>query len=82
VVEALKIDPIHFGLVVTIGSAIGLITPPVGLCLFVASSLTGVPIEKIFKGSIPFLIAETVIYILVIIYPPLVTWVPYTFLLK
>ena len=82
VVETLKIDPIHFGLVVTIGSAIGLITPPVGLCLFVASSLTGVPIEKIFKGSIPFLIAETVIYILVIIYPPLVTWVPYTFLLK
>jgi TRAP-type C4-dicarboxylate transport system permease large subunit len=78
-VESLKIDPIHFGVVVTIGCAIGLITPPVGLCLFVASSITGIAIEKIFRGCIPFLIAEMIIFYIVIFYPSLVTWLPSLF---
>jgi len=75
-VTEIGINPIHFGLVFAFGSAVALITPPVGLCLFVASTVSGVSIERIFKGALPFLIMELILYALLIIFPPITTWIP------
>lgn len=51
----LHIDPVFFGVLMVCNLAIGSLTPPVGTGLFVASSLSGVPIEKVARASVPFL---------------------------
>lgn len=56
VVQGVGIDPIHFGMVMIICLAIAFVTPPVATNLFMTSSLTGVPIDRIVRASIPFLI--------------------------
>ena len=50
------VDPIHFGIVMTVALAIGFVTPPMGINLFVASNLTGLPIVQIAKRAIPMII--------------------------
>ena len=52
---ALGIDPIHFGVIMTCNLAIGFVTPPVGVNLFVASSMTGIPVLKIARNSVRFI---------------------------
>ena len=52
---ALGIDPIHFGVLMTCNLAIGFVTPPVGVNLFVASSMTGIPVLKIARSSARFI---------------------------
>jgi len=69
-VRMLNIDLIHFGLIFTIGIAIGMITPPVAIDLFVASSVTGMPIERISGKVVPYLIG-LIIAFLIYIYLPL-----------
>ena len=71
-VNALGVNLIHFGVTFVIGIAIGMITPPVAIDLFVASSITGIPIEKISKKVIPYLIALIVVYLLYMYIPLLV----------
>lgn len=71
-VKALGIDLVHFGLIFTIGISIGMITPPVAINLFVASSTTGLPIEKISKSVIPYLIGLIVIFLLYVYLPILI----------
>lgn len=56
--EKIGIHPLHFGLVVVINMCIGFITPPVGLCLYVLCGITRLPLEKISKAVIPFLLVE------------------------
>jgi len=56
IVTSMGMDPVHFGIVVIFTSAIGFITPPVGMSLFVATSISGLPILKIAKHTIPFLL--------------------------
>jgi C4-dicarboxylate transporter DctM subunit len=53
-VNAIGIDPIHFGMVMTVNIAIGMITPPFGLNLFVAQSVLGIPLETVYRGVLPF----------------------------
>ncbi len=57
VAQAVGIHPVHFGLVCVIASAIGHITPPVGLCLFVGMAISGLPMEKLVRPLLPFLAA-------------------------
>ncbi len=57
VATAVGIHPIHFGLVCVIASAIGHITPPVGLCLFVGMAISGLSMEKLMRPLLPFLAA-------------------------
>lgn len=71
-VKALGIDLVHFGLIFTIGISIGMITPPVAINLFVASSTTGLPIEKISKSVIPYLIGLIIIFLLYAYLPILI----------
>ena len=55
VAQAAGVHPIHFGIVCVIASAVGHITPPVGLCLFVGMAISGLPMDKLVKPLLPFL---------------------------
>lgn len=55
-VQKLEIDLIHFGVVMVMGLSIGMVTPPVAINLYVASTISGLPIEKISKAVIPMVI--------------------------
>lgn len=67
--KALDVNLIHFGILFTVGIAIGMITPPVAINLFVASSITGMPIERIAKAVIPYLVSLIVIFFLIVYIP-------------
>lgn len=63
------INPVHFGVIMIVNLAIGFVTPPIGLNLYVASSMTKLPVMKIAKNAIPFLIAF-IFALLLITYVP------------
>lgn len=69
-IQMMGVDLVHFGLIFTVGIAIGMITPPVAIDLFVASSITDLPIERIAKAVVPYLIG-LIIALLIYIYLPL-----------
>ncbi|MEG1825591.1 MAG: TRAP transporter large permease, partial [Cloacibacillus sp.] len=56
-VKSIGVDPIHFGIIMVVNLAIGFVTPPMGVNLFVASSMTGISVTKIARKAIPFIIA-------------------------
>ena len=79
VTTALGIDPIWFGVFVTIMTEIALITPPVGVNVFVMRSIaTDVPMGKIFMGIGPFLLGEFILIAILICFPEIATWLPGT----
>ena len=73
---AVGIHPIHFGMVCVIASAVGHITPPVGLCLFVGMAISGLPMEKLMKPLLPFLASIVVTLLLIAFMPGLVLFLP------
>jgi len=73
---AVGIHPIHFGMVCVIASAVGHITPPVGLCLFVGMSISGLPMEKLMRPLVPFLCAIIVVLFVVAFVPETTLWLP------
>lgn len=75
-IQKVGIDPLHFGLVMVLNLVIGLITPPFGMVLFVLNKVSLVPIHRIVKAILPFIIPLLVVLILITIYPPLVTFLP------
>ena len=77
--QALGIHPIHFGMVCVIASAVGHVTPPVGLCLFLGMAVSGLPMEKLVKPLVPFLIAIVAVLFLVAFVPETVLMVPRLF---
>lgn len=66
----LGIDPVHFGIIIVVGLAIGMITPPVAINLFVASSITGLSLERITRAVLPYL-ATLIMVLLLITFVPL-----------
>ena len=77
VVISLGYDPIWFGIIVIIIAEMGVITPPVGINVFVIRGIAeDVPLEKIFKGVSPFVIALLVCSILLLLFPEIVTYLP------
>ena len=71
-VQGLGIDLIHFGILFVVGIAIGMITPPVAINLFVASGITGQPIEMIAKAVIPYLIGLLFVFLSIVYLPMLI----------
>jgi TRAP-type C4-dicarboxylate transport system permease large subunit len=67
--EVYAIDPRHFGVVVVINLVLGLLSPPVGLCFFVAAAVTGAKPGKMFLVTLPFFIISCVLLVLLSIYP-------------
>ncbi len=77
VAKTLGIDPLFFGVLMVVNLAIGCITPPVGLDLFVASAITKVPIERVMIASLPYLGALLTTLIILTLFPWFVTVLPY-----
>ncbi|MEL6750668.1 MAG: TRAP transporter large permease [Pseudomonadota bacterium] len=63
------VDPIHFGVVFLIGDAIGFITPPYGLNLYVASGVTGIPYFRLLAYTVPYLISLLIVWFIVALFP-------------
>jgi len=76
VAQVAGIHPIHFGMVCVIASAIGHITPPVGLCLFVGMAISGLPMEKLLRPLLPFIAAIVATLLVVAFVPETVLAVP------
>lgn len=76
VATAFGIDPIHFGMIVTLNISVGMITPPFGLDLFVASSTLGKPVMTIISGIWPFVIANLLALAVITYLPPISTFLP------
>ncbi|MFN3882505.1 MAG: TRAP transporter large permease [Nitrincola lacisaponensis] len=72
-VTQIGIDPIHFGLIIVVGLAIGMITPPVAINLYVASSVTQLPLEQITRAIIPYLLVLIGVLMLVVYLPMIIT---------
>jgi TRAP-type C4-dicarboxylate transport system permease large subunit len=72
-------DPIWFGVLITVLIEMGLITPPVGVNVFVIAGVAkDVPMYSIFRGIVPFLFAMLVLIVLLLIFPGLATFLPST----
>lgn len=76
IVASYGVDPIHFGIVMILNLMIGMLTPPVGMVLFVLSRMTPVPFEKICKAMVPFLLMCVIALLIITFVPPLVTFLP------
>ncbi len=72
----LGFDPIWFGMVVAVTVMIGIIIPPVAICVFVVHGITKVPIGVIYKGICPFLISLVLVGILLFLFPGIALWLP------
>ncbi len=76
VIESAGIDPVFFGVLLVLTLAIGQITPPVGLCLFVACNIAKISIEKLSVSCLPYLGIMLVVMLIVIFFPELVLTLP------
>lgn len=76
VVTSIGVDPVHFGLIISINLALGLVTPPVGVVLFVTSNVTKVPLQPLVKACIPFFISILVTLLVVTYVPELSLFLP------
>jgi C4-dicarboxylate transporter DctM subunit len=77
--DAVGIDQLHMAMIFVLNMSIGLLTPPVGYCLFISSAIAGVPMEKTAKAAIPILITMIGILLLVTVLPQLSLFVPSLF---
>ncbi len=74
--KTLGIDGIHFGIMVCINICIGMITPPVGVNLFVAAPVAGVTLSDITKAVLPFVGAYLLALVCIVLFPQIVLWLP------
>ena len=75
-VTQLGIDPVHFGVVITLNMMIGLSTPPFGMLLFVVSGISDTPLQKVIKEIMPMLLVLFAVLFIVTYVPPIVTFIP------
>jgi tripartite ATP-independent transporter DctM subunit len=70
-------DPIWFGVIIVVITQMGVITPPVGVCVYVVSGMErDVPLQSIFRGAMPFLLALVVAAVILMLFPSLCTFLP------
>lgn len=73
---ALGFDMVHFGVIMVMMLGVGLLTPPVGLCLYVGSNVSGLPLDRVIKATTPYLIPIIIVVLLCTFIPQLVTFIP------
>jgi len=78
IITGLGFDPIWFGVLIVLVFEMALITPPVGMIVYVVQGVTKVPLEEVFRGNMPFLIAMIVALALLIAFPQISLWLPGT----
>ncbi len=78
IITALGYDPLWFGIIVTLTSEIGLVTPPVGLNVFIVARYTRTPLQDVFAGVMPYVFSMTLLLAILAAFPRIVLWVPAT----
>ena len=76
VAQSFRLDLLHFGMVLVSALIIGHVTPPVGLCLYIGSSISGIPVSKLIKPTMPFFFVLVLLSILIAFFPGIVTTLP------
>lgn len=76
VMEAIGVDPVHFGLIMVLNLCIGLLTPPVGIVLFILARVGGISFEDAARGVAPFMVPLVGVLLLCTYVPELVMWLP------
>lgn len=76
VMRQLGMEEIQFGMILIVGLAIGLVTPPVGMCLNVGAKISGLSIIEIFKDALPFLICNVIVLVLITFIPSFSLFLP------
>ncbi len=72
-------DPVQFGVLMVTNLAIGMLTPPVGICLFVSCGIAGTPLGQVSRAVLPFVLAALLVLALASLWPPLTLWLPSLF---
>lgn len=70
------IDPVHLGIIVILNLMIGLLTPPVVMVLFVLSNVSNVPFEQCARATMPFLVPQVIVLLLLTFFPKLTLFLP------
>ena len=70
------VDPLHFAFLFVLNLVIGMLTPPVGVLLFVVSSARQIPVNTLVRNVYPFILVQFAVLALCIAFPPIVTWLP------
>ena len=78
VIKALGFDPVWFGVMVVVLAEVGMVTPPVGLNVFVVSRYTRRPLDEVFRGVGPHVVAHLIVIALFCLFPQLILWLPQT----
>jgi tripartite ATP-independent transporter DctM subunit len=78
VIQTLGFDPIWFGVVMCLLAEMGMITPPIGMNVFILSGITGTPINVIFRGVWPFVVLLLFSIVVLTIFPQITLWLPST----
>jgi C4-dicarboxylate transporter DctM subunit len=73
IAQNIGIDPLQFGVIMVANLALGLITPPVGACLYVGSAVSGLPVERLIRSLLPFYLVLLLGLILIVTMPSLST---------
>ncbi|MFM1654688.1 TRAP transporter large permease [Brevibacillus sp. B_LB10_24] len=76
ILKLLGIDVIHFAIIMTVNMELGMITPPVGLNLFVVSGISRAKLEEVVKGVIPFIGLMIIVLVVIVVWPELSLWLP------
>ena len=70
-------NPIWFGVIIVVVTQMGVITPPVGVNAYVVSGIDrSIPLQTVFRGAMPFLVAMILTCVLLILFPSIATWLP------
>ena len=77
---AAGLDPVHVGVIVCVTLALGLVTPPYGLCLFVAAKIGGMSVDKAFIATLPFIVLFIATDIVMVLFPDLILFLPRYFM--
>lgn len=70
------VDPIQFGVLMVVNLAIGMLTPPVGICLFVSCGISGLPLGQVARAVMPLIAVAITVLLIACYWPPLTTWFP------
>ncbi len=74
IVKHAGVDPVQFGIIMTVNLSIGMFTPPFGLNIFVAQSVLGIPLKTVYRGLLPFILLQIVALAIITYVPPLSLW--------
>ena len=78
-IQQIHVDPTHFGVIVVLNLMIGLVTPPVGMCLYAVSAISKVDMWEMFAEMWPYVVALVVVLAVVTYWPDMVMYLPRTF---